>query len=148
MSYWKCQISLCKQVITLFPLSFLFFLNEGYSFWIFKVVGKFLFCGCAHHLICNDHHKNVFHQTSFSPHPAASLSSSSSSSLKLPPHSIDADGSCGDSSCMAEKGAIKRRRLKEEVKGPVELLPSNVHTGSWEPGASHRGVSMECFAQA
>lgn len=92
---------------------------------------------------------SIPYQTSFPPHPSCfPFSSPSSSSLKLSSHPIRAKGSCGDSSCMAEERVIKRRRPKEEVKGPGELLP---------PKRTHRvlgtrnfsqGGSVWCFSQA
>lgn len=66
---------------------------------------------------------------------------SSSSYLKLGSSPIRAKGSCRDSSCMAEEKVIKRRRPKEEVKGPDELLPPvRTHqvlgTGNFSQGGS------------
>ena len=71
--------------------------------------------------------------------PAASLvSSPSSSSLKLPSDPIRTEGSCRDSSCIAEERVIKHRRPKEEVKGPDELLP---------PYRTHRVLGTGNFSQ-
>lgn len=85
---------------------------------------------------------SIPYQTSFPPHPSCfPVSSPSSSSLRLPSNPIRAKGSCGDSSCMAEERVIKRRRPKEEVKGPGELLPlKRTHrvlgTGNFSQGGS------------
>lgn len=79
---------------------------------------------------------SIPYQTSFPPHPSCfPVSSPSSSSLSDP---IRAEGSCRDSSCIAEERAIKRRRPKEEVKGPGELLP---------PKRTHRVLGTGNFSQ-
>lgn len=91
-----------------------------------------------HLVISNGHDKNMFHCISKQLCTSSQLFAPSPLLHPLPSAPIRAKGSCGDSSCMAEERVIKRRRPKEEVKGPSELLPHK---------RTHRVLGTERFSQ-
>ena len=106
---------------------------------------------CPSSAICNGYDKNTLHPISNQLPTSSQLLPSLYPFIffpQTPSDPIKAKGSSGDSSCMAEEKVIKRRRPKEEVKGPGELLPPKrthwvLGTGNFSQG----GSIMECFPQ-
>lgn len=138
----QCLFILCNN-----KFSLIIMLAVSHSTYVVRREGA-VRCWCVHQVICNGHNKNLFHRTSFPPHPSCfPASSPSSSSPKLPGNPITVKGSCSDSSCMAEERVIKRRRPKEEVKRPGELLPHK-HTHQVLGTKDFSQGGSACFAQA
>lgn len=98
----------------------------------------------------------VPYQTGFPPPPscppATSTVSSRSSSPLNAARTNQGERRCGDSSCMTEEKVIKRRRPKEEVWGPSELLPPKrthrvLGTGNFSQGGSAWSMQQVCVLQ-